>query len=85
MNDSLWEMARSWGCGDGDRRQIEDCWENAKCVMPDDARVIGNDTARAELGEEAYLSACCRAAFHATAVRETKDGRRVMLRYDLRG
>lgn len=88
MNDKLWEKAKSWGYREGDRWQIDDCWKNAKCELlkaDGEWKATSNERARKALGAETYLSGCCRAAFHATAVRETEDGARVLFSYDLRG
>lgn len=69
-------LLRKWGYTPSDYKQIEDCMNNATFEIwgdnIDDCNHISVDTALWYCGRRNFLNGCSRAAFHASAVRDTR-------------
>ena len=67
-----------WGYQTADFPQIEAAMQSRNTKYTLDGHKISQATAIAVLGREQFLSGISRSAFHATAARETEDGKPVL-------
>lgn len=72
------DLLRSWGHDDQDFEQIEKVMAKRYTKYSLEGSPITREKAVDVLGWRAYLSGIARSAFHATAARQTTDGKTVL-------